>query len=557
MTQQNRAEIVISAVDKATGVINQVSARLENAMRPVADLSKAFGNLYKATGLSAVGKAVGGLTDSLKGLATTTLGIATASVSAAGGVLLFANRAVDAADKIGDLSERYHIASKDLQVYGSLMEEAGVGTVEDAAASLGKLQKAMNEAIHGGKEQAAAFAGVGISIAELKKLRPDQVVERMADAFQGSDKDMAKQAVLLELMGKNGTAWMSIMDKGGTVIRERYQQMIADGRILSDEQIAQADRSDKAWRRMVGTIEGVKNALGLQLAEKLQPLIEGVQRWVVVNRELIQSKFDQFLAKLPALLDAGVELFSGLWSVLEGVVGAFSAISNVIGPTAALLLVVGGAMSPMILAAGQLFFALGKVGWIIGSLAVQAFPVLMSAVSGLAWLFNLLAGALLKDLATALRAVWALMLANPIGVLVAAVAGLAVVVYSNWDAIVAYVSAAWERIKSVFEVSFFDGVWQAALEGFQALLNGVLGMLKSVLPSFAMPKAFEQFQFQFATDRAQRLTAAQAAQSQRQDISNQISIKIDAEGRPRVTEMKPGSPQTQIDVMSGLSMVGA
>lgn len=49
----------------------------------------------------------------------------------------------------------------------------------------GKLQKAMNEALQGGKKQAAAFHGVGISLEQLKVMKPDQVILRMADAFKG------------------------------------------------------------------------------------------------------------------------------------------------------------------------------------------------------------------------------------------------------------------------------------------------------------------------------------------------------------------------------------
>ena len=35
----------------------------------------------------------------------------------------------------------------------------------------------------------------------IGSLKPEEVIERMADAFKGSNKDIAKQAVLLELMG--------------------------------------------------------------------------------------------------------------------------------------------------------------------------------------------------------------------------------------------------------------------------------------------------------------------------------------------------------------------
>lgn len=530
----NKTEIVISAVDRATATIEKIAARLDAATQPAHRLAAAFGGLYTATGLGAVKSAVSGLTSSLAGLATASVGIAGVYSGTVGSIMAFALHSSDAADKIGDLSERYHVATKDLQVYGSMMEEAGVGSVEDAAASLGKLQKAMNEAMHGGVEQAAAFAGVGISIEQLKKMKPDEVIASMADAFKGSDRDLEKNAVLLELMGKSGSAWMGIMDKGGAEIRARYQQMIADGRILSAEQIEQADRYDKAWRRMSGTLDGVKTSLGLQLAEKLQPFVESIQKWIVANRELISQMFDKFLARLPSLLAAAQVMFGALWNTTQAIAGAFKAVISILGPTITGLLAITVVFSPLLVSAGQLGYALVKVGWILGNLTG-----VIPTVTALAKIF------------------FSVLAANPIGLLVLAIAGLAVIVYQNWDGIVAYVSAAWERIKAVFGTGFFSGLIQLWLEEWQALGNGILGIIKSVLPDRWMPKALKDFNFTFATDRAVRLTAEGAAQGASQDIKNTLSIKIDAEGRPKVTEMSSNSPSTEIDVSAGYLMVGA
>lgn len=530
---QTKTEIVIAAVDKATATLSQIGARMDALTRPAADLSKAMGKLYDATGLGGVKKAVGGLKDSILGMGAAMVGIGGLYSGTVGGIVMFGNRAAEAADKIGDLSARYQIHAHTLQVYGGMVEEAG-GTTEDAAAAIGKLRKAMNEAIHGGQEQAAAFAGVGISVEQLKKMAPEDVMQRMADAFKGSNKEGEKHAVLLELMGKNGTVFMDTMNQGGAAYRQRLEEMRADGSLLSQEQLKQADDYDKSWRRMQRTLDGVKMALGLKLANALESTVQGIQKWIVANRALIDQKFDAFLKKLPEILEVGKNLLEGLWGVVQNVGGAFKMLNNVLGPTGATLLMVSGLMSPMIMAAGQLGFAIGKAAWIVGNFT-GVIPLAMRALSGL----------------------WSVMLANPIGLLVAAVIGLAVIVYKNWDNIVQYVSDAWERIKAVFDVGFFDGIWQMALEGFQAMANGILGIIKSLIPDMVMPEALKKFQFTFAADRAQNLTAASAAQAQRQDIRNTVRLEIDAEGRPRVKEMRAGSDNTTIDVSSGLYMAGA
>lgn len=530
---QTKTEIVIAAVDKATATLSQIGARMEALTKPAGDLSKAMGKLYDATGLGGVKKAVGGLKDSILGLGGAMIGIGGLYSGTVGSIVMFGNHAAEAADKVGDLSARYQIHAHTLQVYGGMVEEAG-GTTEDAAAAIGKLRKAMNEAIHGGKEQAQAFAGVGISVEQLKKMAPEDVMQRMADAFKGSNKEGEKHAVLLELMGKNGTVFMDVMNQGGDAYRQRLEEMRADGSLLSQEQLKQADDYDKSWRRMQRTLDGVKMALGLKLANALESTVQGIQKWIVANRALIDQKFDAFLKKLPEILEIGKDLLEGLWSVVQNVGGAFKMLNNVLGPTGATLLMVGGLMSPVILAGGQLAFTIGKAAWIIGNFT-GIIPLAMRSLSGL----------------------WSVMLANPIGLLVAAVIGLAVIIYKNWDNIVQYVSDAWERIKAVFQVSFFDGLFQVWLEGWQAFGNAILGIVKTITPDFLLPDSIKKFQFTFAADRAKNVTAAQAAQSQRQDIRNTVRLEIDAEGRPRVKEMRAGSDNTTIDVSSGLYMVGA
>lgn len=533
---QTKTEIVIAAVDKATATLSQIGARMEALTKPAGDLSKALGKLYDATGLGGVKKAVGGLKDSILGLGGAMIGIGGLYSGTVGSIVMFGNHAAEAADKIGDLSARYQIHAHTLQVYGGMVEEAG-GTTEDAAAAIGKLRKAMNEAIHGGQEQAQAFAGVGISVEQLKKMAPEDVMQRMADAFKGSNKEGEKNAVLLELMGKNGTVFMDVMNQGGDAYRQRLEEMRADGSLLSQEQLKQADDYDKSWRRMQRTLDGVKTALGLKLANALESTVQGIQKWIVANRALIDQKFDAFLKKLPEILEVGKNLLEGLWGVVQSVGGAFKMLNSVLGPTGATLLMVGGLMSPVIMAAGQLGFAIAKVTFLMASAAKMALPWFIAALNNLRLALFSLSG-------------------FPLVALTAGFAMLVVNAARNFGELVDVVMESWERIKAVFDLSFFGGIGQALLEAFQWAINGILRTVQDVLGSFA-PQWLKDFRVTVATDNAKNYTAAQASQAQRQDIRNTVRLEIDAEGRPRVKEMRAGSDNTTIDVSSGLYMAGA
>ena len=196
-------------------------------------------------------------------------------------------------------------------------------------------------------------------------------------------------------------------------------------------------------------------------------------------------------------------------------------------------MMLGGLMAPVILAAGNLAWAVGGLGVKIGMLAWQFLPAVMSAM----------------------RVVWAVMLANPIGLIVAAVIGLGYAVYKNWDAIVGYINAAWGRIKAVFDINFFDGLIQVWLEAWQSMFNGIAGLMKTVLPDFLQPDAMRNFKFTFATERANNITAAQAAAG-KTEVGGTLKIQIDG-AQAKVTEVRKAGQAMDIDVSSGLSMMGA
>lgn len=538
-----QANIIVSATDRFSGVLINAAARLgdlNKRMSKVGQVSQAFGLVGEQmaprwekvttafSGTKSAGQWMAGLTATVGGAGAALVGLAKSSA--------------DAIDKIGDLSGKFQINSEALQVYSEFVKEDG-GSIEDAAASIGKLKKSMNEAMHGGKEQAAAFAGVGISLAELKQMKPEQVMERMAAAFKGSDKDMAKQAVLLELMGKGGEVMMGAMNRGADAYKQKLAEMREDGRIASEDQKETADKFSNAWQRVTGVFEGLKNALGLDLAKVLLPIIENVRRWAVANRELIQGRFAEFLKHLPALLD-------DVWLVTQAVWKGFSFLADVVK-------VIG--------------HTLGMTNTVILGAAIAFAALIVSLASASSAVFGFL------------RAGWALL--GPWGQIAAVVIWFASVVYSNWDSIVGYVESAWNRIKDVFEVGFFDGLIQVWLEQWQALANGILGVIKSIPLVSELPAIKNIKAFTFATDRAESLkyggrsshdnaesvrlgnyaaqanpapmTAADAARTQKTEVGGLLRVEINAEGRPRVTEVKKAGPAMDIDVMSGLSMVGS
>jgi hypothetical protein len=515
-----QAQIVITALDKLSGPLLNMSVRLEafnKQMQKTSQVSQALGLFTEQMkpSLDRVNKAFNGVKDGTKTFAAFTVAVGGAGF----GLMKFATSAVDAIDKVGDLAARYQVATTSIQVWGGLVEEAG-GDMDSAAKGIGKLRGAMNEAIAGSAQYVAAFDGIGISVQQLQNMKPEDVMLRMADAFKASNNENAKHAVLTKLMGERATAFMDVMNQGGDAVRQRYADMRADGRLFTDEHIQQADAFDKAWKRATGAFDGIKNTLGMDLANALMPIIDATRKWLLANRELVRDKFATFIQHLPGILENVWKAAQVVWDIFSGIASVFKTLGHILGPTVTVFLAIGLAMAPLIVSVISLTTSL----YGLGAAVVAALGPVGLAIAALAAIF-----------------IW-----------------LGTVVYENWDAIVATISGAWQRIKSVFEVNFFAGLFQAWLEMWQGLANGILGIIKSI-PFVRDLDAVKNLQgLNFANQFASAVTPITAAQAagNKQQIDNTLRIKIDSEGRPRVTEMKSGAGQTRFDVSTGLVMAG-
>lgn len=309
-----------------------------------------------------------GIEDSMKRIAF--VGGAFAGIGA--GLFGWAKSASGAADDIGDLATRYGVASEAIQVYGDLLKDAG-GSAEDAGLAFKFLNKSMSAAMAGDKNKIDAFAGVGISVSELKKLEPEQVMMRVADAFKGSNNELAKAAVLTSLYGKNGTLLMGVMNQGAVAIGAHYDQMGKDGRLFTQKQKEDADNFEKTWQRTTGIFEGLKNTLGLQLLPVLDPIIKGFGDWAVQNKEMISGKFQEFVQNLPGYLKdierVAIQVSSAFGQMKDAIVW----LSDTFGATTLMWAGVAVLAAPLITAIGSI--AAGFI-WLGGIVTVSMLPII-------------------------------------------------------------------------------------------------------------------------------------------------------------------------------------
>ncbi|UIY25882.1 hypothetical protein LZK76_10820 [Rhizobium leguminosarum] len=183
---------------------------------------KAFDRIRKSAvqaDFAKFGQSLGAFGNSLqtmgKRLALAFAGVTTVTTAAAAGLANLAKSGADAADAAGKAAQA---AGLQIDAYGRLAFAAEQNDVaaEAFGAAMSKLNKAIGEAATGGKEAAAKFSALGVSIKDTHgRLRPtEDIVRDLAGAFAKLPDGAKKSALAINFFGKSGASLLPFLNEG-------------------------------------------------------------------------------------------------------------------------------------------------------------------------------------------------------------------------------------------------------------------------------------------------------------------------------------------------------
>jgi len=189
----------------------------------------------------------------------------------AGALLSFAKSAFAAADATGDAAERAGIA---VESFSRLQFAASQTDVEMSALTSGlqQFQVTLSKASTGSKEAQTVLARFGVTAESLAKLRIEQQIAAVANAFQGVTDPADRTRLAVELFGKSaGPQLVPLLGQGEEGIRRFFEQADRLGITLRGSTALAIDEVDKAIKRVTATAQSaVSGAFGL-LALQLSP----------------------------------------------------------------------------------------------------------------------------------------------------------------------------------------------------------------------------------------------------------------------------------------------
>lgn len=396
---------------------------------------------------SLVGKQFKFLSGPIKALKVAMIGSVAGTIPA---MMMLAKNTAASGDQFDKLSQKSGISAKTLSQWSHAANMSGVST-EQFGANILKLNQQMAAAAQGNKAAQLAFKRAGVSIRDSagKMKTADQVLLEMSKTFKKMPEGIYKSDLAMAVFGKSGADMIPLLQGGSDAIQDLIKQSDELGMTFSnDEAKASAEFCD-SLDVLKKSAKGLVNTIGKQLIPVITPLLQSMAKWISANRELISAKVGEFLEEFKAALP----------QIKNFLTGVFTGINN----TATAM----GGWMPLLQNSGKLFLAIKAIQmavWLKGTTKA----VLMLSKS------------FIKAIPVVIRFGVAL-LANPIGLVIAAIAGLVTAgyfLYKNWDKVVKFIKDMWKGIKNFFS-NIFSNITGLFDTGF---IKSILDLLKKFNP---------------------------------------------------------------------------
>ncbi|EFO31325.1 hypothetical protein TRICHSKD4_3342 [Roseibium sp. TrichSKD4] len=416
MSKKNgQVEIKVGLIDKITAPMRRVEKALDRLSRPIKKIKRAFSTLADASGLAKVGERVRGLTKRVKTLGVT---IAGAGIAATAAATKMVTGFAGAGDAIAKMGRATGMNVETLQALRYAGDRSGVDKASFDTSAM-TFSKRLGEMKSGSGPMYAFLKKVGPELAKrmVAENDPTKAFEMALEALSEIKDESKRAAAATAMFGRSGQRMALFGEAGPEAIEKLKAEAFHLGAVISAEDAANGENLTDAMTNLGVVFEGLSNSIGASLAPVVTDLINKFNELVANNKELIRAWAENFAKDLPGHLKDLKQIISDVGETFGKIK---SAIETVTGPVSNLELAIG---------------ALG---------AITLGPLVASILS--------VGAALLK--------VALIMLFNPVGLIIAGIAGAALLIMDNWSELVSWWEGAWQKIAAAFDKGWVTGVWE-------------------------------------------------------------------------------------------------
>ena len=212
-------------------------------------------------------------------------------------------------------------------------------SVETMTGSLTKLTRAMYDAQTGNAAAAETFQALGVSITDSSgQLRSaEEVFYEVIDALGGVESQTERDAIAMEIMGRNAQELNPLILQGSDALRELAEEAKDTGYVLDESQIKKLGEVDDAYQRMQLTLDATRNQIAAEFAPASKQAMETFAKAVKLGGDTLEEtgivrNTAALIENILGIVDAGMDMIDALpsWmNPLETVSGAMKGLAVV------------------------------------------------------------------------------------------------------------------------------------------------------------------------------------------------------------------------------------
>lgn len=269
----------------------------------------------------------------------------------------------NAGDDLHKMAARTGVSAEALSELGFAAEQSGAD-METLELGLRRMQKVIGEAADGSAAAGDALGSLGLTLASLQGLAPEQQFTLIADLLSRIEDPTLRAAAAMEIFGRSGTRLLPLVQDGAKGIGDLRKQAQALGLTVSTETARDAallnDTLNILWRVLKQGVFVVGAALApavIELSDAVTRTVVSVTHWIRQNKEAVVTA-----AKVAVGVAAAGAASIGLGWALSALAATVGGIATVVSGVGAAIGLFGTALAALLSPIGLTMAAVTALG---------------------------------------------------------------------------------------------------------------------------------------------------------------------------------------------------
>jgi hypothetical protein len=191
------------------------------------------------------------------------------------------------------------VSTEALSGFNLAAKLAGAST-GDVSRALTYMARTIGEAATGSKEYEDALNRVGMTSAQLLRLKPEEQYQRIADGINRLSTQAEKTSAAMDIFGRSGAKMMNLISGGGQAIDQAIAKTKEFGTAVSRDVAAQVEQMNDELTMAGEQWAGIKTTLLVSIVPLIRTIVESTSKWVTSLRNFVFDITTRFPADVSA-----------------------------------------------------------------------------------------------------------------------------------------------------------------------------------------------------------------------------------------------------------------